>query len=145
VGWDYVPSGMTGAQMNFAYAATVSLTDGECFRGQYTKDRLEDQELLDLTSKISVILVKRLDNLGREGRLAIVMEIYLTYGKVIRGGRIHAKGSSHHPLTNEEVLSKYQKLAESVMPGIKVHNLRELILKLEHCSDVRELTFLLKV
>ncbi len=143
VGWDYVPSGMTGAQMNLAYAVAVSLTDGECFIDQYKEDRLDDPDLQDLISRIQIIPVERLDQLGREGRHAIAMEVHLKDGNVLKGDRIHAKGSAHDPLTYEEVVAKYEKLAESVLPRHKRNALKEMILNLENCSDIRELTALL--
>jgi aconitate decarboxylase len=145
VGWDYVPSGMIGAQMNLAYAVAVSLTDGECFINQYKEDRLSDPKLLELINKINIIPVDRLDQLGREGRHAIELEVQLNDGKVLTGNRVHARGSATHPLTYNEIVAKYQKLAEKVLPSDKVKKLQDQILHLEDCQDIRDLTKLLSI
>ncbi|TKC18012.1 MmgE/PrpD family protein [Robertmurraya kyonggiensis] len=145
VGWEYVPSGMTGAQMNLAYAVAVTLTDGECFIDQYHEERIADPTLLNLINKIKIIPVERLDKLGREGRHAIELEVHLKNGSVLRGNRVHARGSSYFPLTDGEVKTKFEKLVKTIFPIDKVEKLKEVILHLEDCSDVRELTKLLQL
>lgn len=145
VGWDYVPSGMIGAQMNLSYAVAVALTYGDCFIDQYREDQLADPALLDLIDKINIIPTDRLDQLGREGRHAIELEIHLNNGSVLSGNRVHAKGSAKHPLTDEEIVAKYRKLVANVFPANKVDALQDFILHLEECQDIRGLTKLLQI
>jgi 2-methylcitrate dehydratase PrpD len=92
VGWDYVPSGMTGAQMNLTYSVAVAFFEGHSFIDQYKEEHLADPEIISLISKINVIPDPELDSLGREGRHAIRMELELLDGTVLREERIHARG-----------------------------------------------------
>lgn len=140
VGWDYVPSGVIGAQMNLAYAVAVTLLDGECFTDQYASHRLASPEVLDLIEKIEVTADPSLDRLGREGRHAIRMEVYLSNGEVLTGNKTHARGSMVEPLTPKEVEDKFDKLTERVLDAAEVSKLKDTILNLEKVKDIRELT-----
>jgi aconitate decarboxylase len=143
VGWDYVPSGMTGAQMNLSYAVAVALLDGDCFVDQYREERLADPEILGIITKVNVIADPELDLLGREGRHAIQMEMRLKDGTVLREDRSHAKGSAHQPISYQEVTDKFRKLVGSRFAAKKAEALIAAVMNLDEASDISVLTRLL--
>jgi len=143
VGWDYVPSGMTGAQMNLTYAVAVAFLEGDCFIDQYKEERLEDPEIMSLISKINVIPDSQLDSLGREGRHAIRMELELLDGTVLREERVHAKGSAHNPLNYDEVTTKFRKLVGTRFSSERVEELISAVLDLENCDSIHSFSQLL--
>jgi aconitate decarboxylase len=145
VGWDYVPSGMTGAQMNLTYAIAVALLDGDCFVDQYREERLADPEILSIIAKSKVIPDPELDRLGREGRHAIRMEIKLKDGTMLTEERKHAKGSAHQPITYDEVTDKFRKLVGARFGKGKAKILLSEVMNLEHVDNISHFTQLLAV
>ncbi len=143
VGWDYVPSGMTGAQMNLTYAVAVALTDGDCFVDQYREERLDDPNLLSVISKMEVVPDAQLDGLGRVGRHAIRMEVKLKDGTLLREERTHAKGSAFDPLPYEDVAAKFRKLVGERYGEAKAERILDAVMSLDQCEDVRRLADLL--
>ena len=55
----------------------------------------------------------------------------------------YPKGGAKYPLTNEEIVQKYDRLAALVMQPGHAAELKEVVLGLEGCKDVADLSRLL--
>ena len=142
--WEYVPVGVTSAQMNMQYVVAITVMDGELFIDQFTDAKINDARVIDFTKKIEVRPNSELDALGPEFRHAIIAEVTTRDGKVYSKRVDSAKGSAKHPLTRDEVVTKYRLLAEKKLNRQEVSRLEEKVLHLDEVPDIGELTVLLR-
>jgi 2-methylcitrate dehydratase PrpD len=139
VGWPYRPDTVTTAQMNLAYIAAVTITDGAAFVDQFTDDRIRDARLVALARRVDVTVDPAIDARGDPFRHAIRIEVVLTDGRVLEDARESARGSAAHPMDPAEVEAKYVQLAAKVLSNAGVGRLRELVDEVDRLPDVRAL------
>lgn len=127
VGWAYEPDSVTTAQMNLPYIAAVVLTDGEAFVDQFAEDRIGDPALVALSRRVHVKADPEIDAKGPTHRHATRVMVRLRDGRVVRGEKRSARGSSDAPLTRQEVHEKYRRLAGKALPEKDVARIEELV------------------
>jgi 2-methylcitrate dehydratase PrpD len=143
VGWPYEPKSMTTAQMNLPFCVAVLLHDRDFFVDQVTEKSIRRPDILATTRKIEVVEDSRFDALGDEGRHGVNLEVQLVDGKTYSETVLHAKGSDHHPMSEEEVLKKFRLLASRVLSLPRVEKLEETLLNFEKLDDARQIAKLL--
>lgn len=136
VNWPYRPVDTVSAQMNGYYTAAVKLLDGEAFVDQYAIDRLSDPEILALIEKIKIIHDPELDLGGAAKRHTVLVEAVRTDGSRLEAKIDHRTGSAEKPLSREEVVSKFTRLAGKALGNEAVDRLTAEILDLEHIEDL---------
>lgn len=139
VGWPYEPFDETAAQMNLAYTVAVLALDRELFVDQYRKERLQDPRVLALASRVRVKADPEIEALGREGRHTVVLTVETGDGRRFTKEVAHARGSAAHPLSPEEVIGKFRRLAASSLDRAAVRALEEAVLRMEGLADATEL------
>lgn len=117
VGWPYVPDTVTSAQMNLPYTAAALLVDGALTVESFAEGRLRDPRLISLAHKVRVDVDPDLDQLGREHRHAVRVEVSLTDGRRFEDARSHARGTPQVPVPTREIEAKFLDLAERVVGG----------------------------
>lgn len=143
VGWEYVPDSVTTAQMNLPYIASVAITDGDAFIDQFTPERIHDPALVALSRRVQVKADQEIDLRGDGFRHATHVTVQLDDGRVLRQSRDHAKGSARLPLSNEDVIAKYFKLATKTVDRKQAQALHDLVYGLDELDDVEQLVRLL--
>jgi 2-methylcitrate dehydratase PrpD len=144
VGWPYKPNGLIAAQMNGFYTAAVKLLDGDAFIDQYREDRIADPAILKLIEKIDILHDPALDEGGPAKRHAVRVEARQTDGNVMSTFVEQRRGSVHHPLSRDEILTKFRRTAGAALPEDAVGALAEQVLgDLETMADVRSLGLLM--
>jgi 2-methylcitrate dehydratase PrpD len=143
VGWPYQPKGVTAAQMNLPYCAAVTLIDGEAFVEQFTEARTRDPRVIGLAKHVDVRQAPEFDALGPEGRHRVRVEVALRNGTTIEETVGHAKGSAADPLSRDEVIDKYRRLAVPVLGATGAQGLLDAVLGLERTDSAAALTGLL--
>lgn len=144
VGWPYEPRSMTTAQMNLPFCVAVLLHDRDFFVDQITAKSIRRQDVLATTKKIEVVEDGQFDALGDEGRHGVEVEVQLRNGNSYSDKVLHAKGSDKHPMTEDEVLRKFDLLASRVLSHSRLEKLRDTLLNLEKLPDARQIAKLLK-
>lgn len=139
VGWPYEPKSMTTAQMNLPFCVAVLLHDREFFVDQVTAKSIRRQDVLATTKKIDVVEDTQFEALGDEGRHGVEVEVELHNGSRYSEKVLHAKGSDKHPMTEDEVLRKFDLLASRVLSSTRVERLRDTLLNLEKLDDARQI------
>ena len=91
------------------------------------------------TKKIDVVEDSQFEALGDEGRHGVELEVQLRNGNSFSEKVLHAKGSDKHPMTQEEVLKKFELLASRVLSRPRVEKLRDTLLNLERLDDARQI------
>ena len=144
VGWQYLPTTVTGAQMNGYYSAAVKLLDGEAFIDQYTEDRIADGAVLSLITKISIQRDAELDKGGAATRHAVRVRAHLNDGRTLNQYVEQRRGSPHHPLGREDILAKFRRTAASAMSDSGVDCLLQAVFDIDRAGDAVTLSRLLK-
>jgi 2-methylcitrate dehydratase PrpD len=144
VGWPYEPRSMTTAQMNLPFCVAVLLHDRDFFVDQITAKSIRRPDVLATTKKIEVVEDGQFDALGDEGRHGVEVEVQLRNGNSYSEKVLHAKGSDKHPMTEDEVLRKFDLLASRVLSNSRLEQLRDTLLNLEKLPDARKIGKLLK-
>jgi aconitate decarboxylase len=139
VGWPYRPAGVVAAQMNGAYAAAVKLLEGDAFVDQYREDRLADPRVLALIERIVIDHDPALDEGGAAKRHASWVEAELADGTRLRAFTEQRRGSSHHPLSADEIAAKFTRTAAASLSPEGVQALRGMVERIDDCADLREL------
>jgi len=115
VGWPYASRGVTAAQMNMPYCVAVTLQDGEAFVDQFTEAKTRDPRLIDLAARVTVRHDPALDVRGPGARHTVRLRVIGADGRVFDETVTHAKGSSADPLTRDEVMAKFVRLATPIV------------------------------
>lgn len=143
VGFPYQPGSLTGAQLNLPYAAAVTLQDGEAFVEQYSPERIADAATIALARRVRVKAAPDLDAQGAEGRHAVRVTVRAKDGRSLMATRQHATGSNNHPLSRDEVIAKFYRLAASRIGNERAQELHDAVMQLETLPDITLLTHML--
>lgn len=139
VGWPYVPDSITTAQMNQFFCGAVTLLYGEAFVDQFTEATIRAPEVLALIQKMDAKADPAIDQRGQAYRHAIVAEVKLKDGRVLEIKKDHAKGSDALPLTRDEVLEKFFRLATKALSKERADRLYRDVLRVDEMGDIKEL------
>ena len=143
VGWDYVPQGLTSAQLNMPYCVATLLLDGDVFVDQFTEAKVADPARMALAKKVQVVHDPAITALGAKMRHKVHVEAHLKGGKVLKRTVDAARGSEKKFATDAEIVAKFEKLAAKALPKAQVTELRDAVLGMEQLPDAAQLARLL--
>ncbi len=141
--WPYRAQGVTAAQMNLYYGLAIMAHDGEAFIKQYAEDRLNDARILDFIARIEAYVDADIDAMGPAARHAARLAVVTRDGRELRHEVLQRRGSPENPLTPEEVMHKFRRVAGACLARDRVDCIIELTAQLERLESVRDLTILL--
>jgi len=137
------PAAPIGAQMSHCYVVAVTLLDGSPSVPQFSPERINRDDVWSLLERIEVYRDPEIETRGEEGRWGTRLTVTFTDGRTEEVEVRYPKGGARSPLSNEEILRKYDRLTSLVMDIKDAERLKALILDLENCNDVSELSHLL--
>ena len=143
-GWQYSPHDVTTAQMNLQYGIAVMLLDGDAFVDQYAESRIADPRILDLVRKIECVHDLSIDNMGDDYRHATSVEVIMEDGRRMERRVEFPKGSNKNPMTRQEYVNKFTRLATRVCGDDKAREIAAEVLNIEKMVDVSHLVELLR-
>lgn len=139
-GWDLTrPAEVIGAQMNLAYAAAVALIDGTAFVPQFTPERMNADDVWDLIGRTTIRWDKDIDDLGTDARWTSRLKVVFDDGRAEEIEVTHPWGGRVRPMTNRDLIEKYDRMTELVMDSGRAEALKALVLDIESCDDVTQL------
>ncbi|MBI3043660.1 MAG: MmgE/PrpD family protein [Betaproteobacteria bacterium] len=141
--WEYVPSGMTNAQFCIPYIVATLLLEGDFFVDQVTEEKLADPERIALSRKLDFIADPKIIATGK--RYMVRVEIHLTDGTRLEETVEAQRGSETKFASENDVVSKFQKLVSHVFPSSRVSEIRDTVLGIEKLDDAAKLARLLVV
>jgi 2-methylcitrate dehydratase len=136
------PAGIESAQHSFYFCAAVALRDGACGDAQFQAGVLNDPRLRELLGKIVLQEDAELDTLWPQAAGGGI-ELHLSDGAVLRRMCPYPPGHPRLALSDEELAAKFLAYAEPVLGHKRAHALRDAVLRLDECKDLREFTPLL--
>ena len=121
-------NGVNSAKMSTPYAVAVALCEGKAGVTEFTNERIQDNQILDLAKKIQVMESEELSVLVPRKRAAIV-EIVVNSGETYTARSNYPKGEPENPMSDEELITKFIDLARyGGMIGKNAEKLVEIIL-----------------
>ena len=139
------PATAIGAQMSHAYVIAVTLLDGKPTVTQFSPTRINSDDVWKMLERIHPYRDPVIDNRGEEGRWGSRMLVTYTDGRTEEVGVAFPKGGEKFPLTNDEVLAKYDQLMALITTPAHAAELKDVVLGLEKCKDIGGLSRLLSV
>jgi aconitate decarboxylase len=127
-----------GAQMNVGYAIAVAILDGAAMVGQFSPQRIAQQDVWELIPKIEAHHDKELDQRGRTGRGAARLRICFADGTVEECFKSVSRGILT-PLPADEVLAKFRTLTGGIVAPDRLARIEDRVLNIEKLGDIKEL------
>ena len=131
-------SSMIDCQFSTAYCVAAALMDGRVGLEQFVSDRIRDPRIHQLADRVSIIADEELENLRPANRPAIV-EISLKNGKEVSGRVDYPKGDSRKPMSDAELIQKFESLASHMLSEEKVNRIQSTVMDLEQITHVGKL------
>jgi 2-methylcitrate dehydratase PrpD len=135
-GRNYEPKSIVTAGMSFPFFVALYLVDGKVERERFF--HYNDKTILDLAKKVKIVIDPELDKIYPE-KFPSIVEIETKSGEKFVGRVDYARGEPENPMSDEELVSKFKKLADSVIPSQKINSAAEMLMNLEKLNDTREL------
>lgn len=129
------PKSRETADHSLPYCVAVALADGQVWMEQFDESRFTDEKLLALVAKITVHRSSDLNPLYPEG-IPNRITIQTKAGVQIVRQVTHPRGHARNPMTDEEVLTKFHKMADPVLPPAAISEALDRIWNLESESDI---------
>jgi 2-methylcitrate dehydratase PrpD len=143
VGWDYVPQGLTSAQLNLPYCVATFLLEGDCFVDQFKEELVADPTRMALAKKVRVQHDEAITKQGSKHRHKVHVQVELNDGTLLKTTVESGRGSEHNFASEADIVSKFLFLANKALPSSQSEKLCDTILNLEKLDDVKKLTGLM--
>src|ERR1700745_489651 len=96
------PLEVIGAQMNVAYVVAVALLDGDVLIDQFTKDRINSDDVWALIDKTVTHHETAYDHLPTDEQLTTQVRLTLNDGSTRSAKVVHPRGTGDRNLTNAD-------------------------------------------
>ncbi|MGV8875403.1 MAG: MmgE/PrpD family protein [Rhodococcus sp. (in: high G+C Gram-positive bacteria)] len=128
-----------GAQMNIGYAMAVALLDGEVLTAQFTRKRIDAQDVWDLLARTEVHHDESFDDPAGLSRMSARLVVRTRDGSRREREVDGPTGGSGRPLSNEQIRAKCGALLRDVIDPATWSRIESLVLGLDELDDVSEL------
>ncbi|KAI0384974.1 hypothetical protein F5Y04DRAFT_202875 [Hypomontagnella monticulosa] len=126
----------TGAQMNAAYIGAIQLVDGQVLIAEFANHKMDRDIVWDLVYKTKCHHDTQFDkpNHGCGAHIVVEFDDGFTVEETIQMPR-----GFDPPITDEEIRTKYRKLALSAIDQQRMEKIEELILGIDRLDDISEI------
>jgi 2-methylcitrate dehydratase PrpD len=139
VGWRYARPSETAAQMNLPFCVAALLAQGDVFIDQFRSANVRSPQIAELAARVQTVHDPAIDELGPSLRHHADVTVHLSGGRRETRSEDYGRGSPMRPLSEDEVLEKFAKLAALAGTVGDVPGLARQILALEQVPDVATL------
>ena len=144
VGWDYVPQGLTSAQLNLPFCVATLMLKGDVFVEQFDEAAVTDPDRVAFSQKVKVIHDPGITALGSTFRHKVRVEVRLNDGWTGSETREAPVGSEKDFAGEDRIVAKFRKLTAGAIPDTQRDALVERMLHLEELDDAGGLASLLQ-
>jgi 2-methylcitrate dehydratase len=126
------------ADHSLPYCTAVALSDGDVTLRSFDEERLNDESLLQLVSKIKVHRDDRLTARYPHGIPNRVV-VTLTDGVQLTAENEFPRGHDQNPMTDDEVTAKFHRMADGLLDSAAQRRVLEMCWTLEKLQNVSQL------
>lgn len=135
----YEPSDLILAQQSIPFTIASALVNGEYTVDQVREKYLRDPQIVGMARRIKLVPDAAMDELLVQNVDRGKMEIKTKSGRSFVATLDNSRGSAERPLTKDEVLAKYFRLAESKIQRSTAQAIADVVFDLENLRDVTQL------
>ena len=136
-----VNSNLLDCQFSTSYTVASALSDRRVSLEQFTPEKIQNPDLQDLASRVSIEADPEMEAL-RPANRACIVEVTLKDGKTVSGRVDYPLGDPRKPFSDDDLMKKFQGLAAHALSPEKVSKLGSMVFKLDEVADVGELVAL---
>jgi len=135
---NYRPASIWEAQYSIPFAVGAALVDGEVGPGQIAGERLANGATLSQADKVKLVVDPEVNELW-PGILGAKIKIKVKDGRKFETFKRYPKGEPQNPLSEQELSSKFMRLARGVVGPNKAEDIARCLSNLEGLAAVNEL------
>lgn len=132
------PTSRETADHSMGYCVAVALLDGDVTRASFADDKLRDANVLGLLDKIKIVETEAC-NAGYPDGIPNNLIIRLKSGRELSKLVKYPRGHAGNPMTDDEVIAKFNRQAAGVVSDATADRIVELALSLDELADVAPL------
>ncbi|VWB53099.1 MmgE/PrpD family protein [Burkholderia lata] len=133
----YEPKTAYTAKFSLPYVVSVMLHRGKVGLREFSDETIKDDSILKLARRLKFT---ESDDTGYPGSFPGWVRIKLKDARTFEHRMAANRGAQANPASEAEIVGKFEDNASIVLPREKVHQLRALIMDIEHVPDVRALS-----
>ncbi len=127
------------AQFSLPYATAIGLVKKRAFVTEFTEEALKDPEVLKITEKVRWELDPEFEKLYPKVYPARIV-VTMNDGKKYTAQVDHPKGDPENPLSDAQIVEKFQSLVVGTISQDKADEIVDKVLNLEKLKSINELT-----
>ena len=132
------PSSRETADHSMGYCVACALIDGDVTRASFTDEKIKDPGVLGLLDKIRIVETD-VCNAGYPAGIPNKLVVQTTDGRTLEKLVSFPRGHAGAPMTDDEVIAKFRKLAAGVVSDKTAGGIVEKSLSFHQLDDVGEL------
>ncbi|MEM3112279.1 MAG: MmgE/PrpD family protein [Candidatus Anstonellales archaeon] len=129
------PKNKETADHSSYYLTAIAVMDREIGPDQFKPEKYQDPRILELIEKVKIQGDPNLDKFRPAGISEITTREGKKYSKRVDYPRGHAK----NPMTDEEIIQKFKKMAQKVMGQSQMNQLIDTVFNLDRLENINEL------
>ncbi len=129
------PTSRETADHSMGYCTAVALLDGDVTLYSFDEDRLNDRKILDLLDVTTISEDPEL-NPGYPKGIPNRLTVTLSDGMVLKKQVDYPRGHAKNPMTDDEVVAKFQRLADGVINQATADSTVDLCMHLDEQADL---------
>lgn len=133
----YQPTTKETADHSLPYVIAAAVADGNVLPDSFNDEKLKDPRIWDLLGKIKVVADPEIDAMFPGVKRARV-SITTNAGETHTAQVDHAKGSPNNPMSDEEIVSKFQANAEGVLDKVRQDEVIDATWRFDELEDIEE-------
>ena len=133
----YKPTTKETADHSLPYVVAAAIVDGKITPEQFSPDKLKDKRIWALLPKINVVADPKLEAVFPELKAALI-EIETMDGKIHRKRVDYPKGDYRSPMSEEDLLIKFNSLANPIFSSHKQKVIEDAVWHLEEIARASE-------
>lgn len=140
----YVPVDLLAAQMHIGFCVAMKLIDGDVFVEQMTERNIGRPDLVALANRVHVTRDPEREAKGRPYARGARVDVRLKTGATLSKTVDFFLGSTRNPMSHEQMMAKYRRLALKTLPDSKVARIEHFVGNLEQAVSIAPLIDALK-
>lgn len=132
------PTSRETADHSMGYCVACALLDGDVTRASFKDEKIKDATVLGLLDRTKIVETPEC-NAGYPDGIPNNLVIRLKDGRELRKMVKYPRGHAGNPMTDDEVVAKFKRLADGVVSSATADRLIDLSLKFDTLTDVSAL------
>lgn len=132
------PTSRETADHSMPFCVVMALRDGDVTRASFSDDNVHDAQVHAVLDKVEIVETPEC-NAGYPKGIPNNLIIETNDGRTLAKRVDYPRGHAGNPMTDEEVVSKFRKLADGVVSDKVADQIVDLAMRMDELTDISEL------